>query len=323
MSGASGIRSKLLEFGSLFCLRAAMLKNFAHVLLIGALLVCATACNRDAGKAGTTGDGPDQAILTSARLARDSDMLEHVLPPADFERVKAEWNQRKQDVAVDAEDDARFAAAMAKLTAPGAVDAIYAEIEPDLKQFDAQYKQQMPTIVAMGQGYVQGLVQQNPRLSPAEKEQATAAIGAIAAWVQKTPFTDPGKVRQAIGHLADTARALDLKTLEQGRALSFEQSAPKLKVAIDGLKKVLDVYGFSIDRTLDSVKATVLSNDGNNARVQVTYTVLDTPLTTETDMVKVDGRWYGKDTIEKLKQRAAQPDAPVTAPAGEPAKAGG
>ena len=295
-----------------------MLKNLARASLLGALVLCASACNRtpDSGTAG--GDAPDQAILASAKLARQGDiagLLEHMLPPADFARIKAEWNDRKQDAEVSEEERARFAMAMAKLSAPDAVDTIYAEIEPDLRQFDAQYKAQLPTMVAMGQGYVQGMVQQNTTLSAAEKEQASTAIKAIAEWVQKTPFTDSAKVKQAIGHLADSARALDLKNLDEARALDFDASAPKLKIAVNGVKQVLDVYGFSLDRTLDSVKAEVLSNDGTNARVKVSYTLLDTPLSTETEMVKIDGRWYGKDTIEKLKQRAADVTAPIEAPA--------
>lgn len=297
-----------------------MLKTLTRATLIGALALCATACNRGSDAGTASGDAPDQAILASAKLARQGDiaaLLEHVLPPADFARIKAEWNDRKQDAEVSEEDRARFASAMEKLTAPNAVDTIYAEIEPDLRQFDAQYKQQLPTMVAMGQGYVQGLVQQNTTLSAAEKEQATAAIKAIAEWVQKTPFTDAAKVKQAIGHLADAARGLGLKTLDEARALDFEQSAPKLKIAVNGLKQVLDVYGFSLDRTLDSIKTEVLSNDGTNARVKVSYTLLDTPLSTETEMVKIDGRWYGKDTIEKLKQRSAGIDAPA-APAATP-----
>ena len=295
-----------------------MLKTYARATLIGALVLCATACNRTPDSGSASGDAPDQAILASAKLAKQGDiagLLAHVMPPADFARIKAEWNTNKQDAEVSEDERARFAMAMSKLTAPDAVDTIYAEIEPDLRQFDAQYKQQLPSMVAMGQGYVQGMVQQNTTLSAAEKDQATAAIKAIAEWVQKTPFTDGAKVKQAIGHLADSARALELKTLDDVRALDFDASAPKLKIAVNGVKQVLDVYGFSLDRTLDSLKTEVLSNDGTNARVKVSYTLLDTPLSTETEMVKIDGRWYGKDTIEKLKQRSAGLDAPIEAPA--------
>ena len=294
-----------------------MFKNLARVALTVVFVLCLTACGRDAptGTAGVA-EGPEQAILWSAKLAIQGDvaaLLEHMLPPADFARVKAEWNDRTADDEISEEERTRFAETMAKLTAPDAADTIYAEIEPDLRQFDAQYKQQVPAMVAMGQGYLQGMVQQNQQLSDAEKEQAGAAIKALGEWVQRTNFTDPALVKQALVELSATARALELETLDEGRALSFEQAAPKLMVAVNGLKKVFDVYGFSVDRTLESVKTEVISNDGQTAKLKVDYTLLGTPLSTETDMVKLDGRWYAKDTIDKLKQHAVESTPPAAA----------
>ncbi|HEY0231762.1 MAG TPA: hypothetical protein VGC55_10965, partial [Dokdonella sp.] len=66
----------------------------------------------------------------------------------------------------------------------------------------------------------------------------------------------------------------------------------------------------------DSVKPEIVSNDGKSAKVKVSYTLLDSPLSTQTEMVNVDGRWYGKNAVEKLREHAA--DAPV-APAADPA----
>lgn len=299
-----------------------MFKTSARVALIAALTLTAAACGRDSATGvAAAGDKPDQAILASAKYAKQGDiaaLVEHMLPPADFARIKAEWNDKKNAADVSDEDRAKFAATMAKLTAPNAADTLYAEIEPDLKQFDAQYKQQLPTMVAMGQGYLTSMVQQSQQLSAAEKEQANNAIKALAEWVQKTNFTDPALVKQSLAIFADTARELDLKTLDDARALNFEQSAPKLKIAFNGFKKVLSLYGFSMDDTFDSVKTDVVSSDGNAAKIKVGYTLLGTALATETEMVRIDGRWYGKDTIEKLKQRAADSAMPADAPAVAP-----
>ncbi len=297
-----------------------MLKTMARVALTFAFTLTLAACGSDSTPSVTAAtDKPDEAILVSAKLARASDvaaLLEHMLPPAELTRVKAEWNDTTQSADISDEDRARFADAMAKLTAPDAAETLYVEIEPELRQFDTQYKQQLPTMVAMGQGYLQSMVQQSQDLSASEKEQAGNAIKALAEWVQRTNFTDPEKVKQVIAIMVDTARTLDLKTLDEARALGFEQSAPKLRVAIDGLKKILEQYDFSIDQTLDSVKTQVVSSDGKTAQVKVSYTLLGTPLDTESAMVKIDERWYSKDTIDKIEQRAAEKAAamPVTAP---------
>lgn len=297
-----------------------MLKNFARVTLMASIALGVAACGKDSapGAPASSGASPDATIATSVKLARESDVagvLQNVMPPADFARIKAEWNSRKNDAEPSDEDRQKFAETVAKLTAPNAVETIYAEIAPDIEQFDAQYQQQMPTMVAMGKGYVQGMVQQSSELSASEKEQANAAIDALAKWVETTRFTDPELVKKAIGIVADTTKELDLKTLDEARALDFDQSAPKLKIALNGLKKLLEVYNFSIDNTLDSVKSEVVSSAGDNAKVKVSYNLLGAALSSETEMVKIDDRWYGKDTITKLREDDAEASAELTAPA--------
>ncbi len=294
-----------------------MLKNLARITLTTAMTLCVVACGNDStpGATASAGAGPDTTIQTSIALAKQGDiagLIGNVLPPADFARIKADWNNKKDSAEPSEEDRRKFAETMAKLTAPDAAETLYAEIEADIMQFDAQYQQQIPTMVAMGRGYVQGLVQQSQDLSAAEKEQANNAIQALAQWIEKTRFTDPALVKKALAILSDTARELDLKTLDEARALNFDQSAPKLKVAFNGLKKVLEVYGFSINQTLDSVKSEVVTNEGDTAKVKVAYTLLGTPLSAETEMVRIDDRWYGKDTIAKLREHEAE-SAPTDA----------
>jgi hypothetical protein len=266
---------------------------------------------------------PDATILRSAQLLKQSDiagLIQNALPPEEFARLKADWGKATNEKPITDEDRQKFSDAMAKLTAPDADKTIYAEIEPDLKKFDAQYQQQLPMYVAMGSGWLQGMVQQNKDLSDADKQQALAAINALAAWVQKTHFTDPAAVKKVLAIVTRTARELDLKTLDEARALNFDQSMQKARVAFGGLKEALAVYGFSIDQTLDSVKPEVVANDGKTATVKVSYDLLGTSLAATTEMVRVDDRWYGKDTIEKLREHAQEAAAPAkgeTPPASE------
>ncbi|MBX3697252.1 MAG: hypothetical protein R3F08_01350 [Dokdonella sp.] len=299
-----------------------MSKFLARVSLLAMLAFVVAGCNRDSGSdtAGAKA-GPQQTVQRSIELTRKGDiagLIEHMLPPAEFARVKAEWNDRKNDEEPNEEQRQKFAEMMAKLTAPDAVDTIYAEIEPDIRQFDAQYQKQMPTIVSMGRGYLRGLVQQSQELTASEKEQANSVIEALAQWVEKTRFTDPERVRKALAIISETARQLDLKTLDQARALDFDQSAPKMQIAFDGLKKVLEVYDFSIDQTLDSVNTELVSNEGDKASVKISYTLLGTPLETRSEMVRIDDRWFAQDTIDKLRERDAGKAAAVA-----PAASGG
>jgi hypothetical protein len=296
------------------------------------LAVSVGACDKQpsTGPAATAAaNTPEATIRKSADLLKHGDLaalMQNALPPADFAELKADWTRHANEKPVTDDDRRKFQETMAKLTAPDADKKLYAEIEHDLKQFDAQYQQQMPMYVAMGSGWLQGMVQQNKELSDADKQQALAAINALAAWVQKTRFTEAESVRKVLAIATTTARELNLKTLDEARALGFEQSMQKASTALKGFKEALAVYGFSVDAILDSIKPEVVSNDGKTAKVKVAYELLGTPLTTTVDMVNVDGRWYGKETIERMnehREEAAAAAPPAPAPDVPPPQAGG
>ena len=294
--------------------------------LAAALLLFVAGCEKKPAEAPAAAAAvevgtPDAAIRRSAELLKQGDIagfMQNSLPPEEFARAKADWTRDANAKPITEEDRKRFADTMEKLTAPGAEQKLFAELEPQLKQFDATYQQQVPMYVAMGSAWLQGMVQQSTELSDTAKQQALAAINALANWVQKTRFTDPESVRKVIAIAVRAAREVNLKTLDEARALTFDQSMQKARIAFLAFKEALAVYGFSLDAMLDSVKPDVLSNDGKTARVKVDYTLLDTPLSMETEMVAIDGRWYGKEAIEQVEKDRAEAAA-AKAPATEPA----
>jgi hypothetical protein len=57
--------------------------------------------------------------------------------------------------------------------------------------------------------------------------------------------------------------------------------------------------------------------------VKVDYQILGQPLSFQTEMMQIDGRWYGKDTITQIEKEVAAVEQPVeatieAAEAGEP-----
>lgn len=305
-----------------------MLKPLVRVSLAVCVLAFVAGCNQQqsaetAAVASTTANTPDAAVRKSVELLKQGDiagLMQNAMPPAEFEKIKADWSKDANAKPITDEDRQKFAETMGKLTAPDAEQTLFVEIEPQLKAFDAQYQQQIPMYVAMGSSWLQGMVQQNKDMSDASKQQAMSAINALGAWVQKTRFTDPELVKKVLAVATKTAREVNLKTLDEARALNFDQSMQKARVVFGGVKEALAVYGFSLDQTLDSVKPEVVSNDGKAAKLKVSYTLFDTPLSTEAEMVNVDGHWYGKEAIEKFNEKnaeAAAPVEPTPAPAEE------
>jgi len=175
-----------------------MFKPLVRATLVAALLVFVAACQKQAenGAVSTPASAaaPDAAILASINLLKQGDiggLMQNALPPAEFAKAKADWGKDKNEQPITDEDRAKFNEAMTKLTAPDAEQKLFAEIEPKLKEFDAQYQQQIPMYATMGSTVVKNMIQQNQSLSEAERGQAVAAVDALVAWVQKTRFTDP------------------------------------------------------------------------------------------------------------------------------------
>lgn len=304
-----------------------MSTKFTRVVLAAALGFALVGCGKDeppaapppavAAKAAATPEGAIMAPIAHLKSGNIDGLMQSVLPPEEYAKAKADYAKDMNKEPASEEDKAKFAENMAKLTAADAEAQLWAELEPKLKELDAQMAQQMPMMVAMGKGVIQSSIQQNQELTDAQKLQASQAVDALGNWVTTAKFTDPALAQKAIKIVCDTARKINLKTLDEARALSYEQAMGKAGLAYLGVKDVLALYGFSIDQTLDSIKAETVSSDANTAKVKISYTLLNTPLSAESDMVKVGERWYGKEMLEGLKKKdvAVSESEPAAAPA--------
>jgi hypothetical protein len=271
-------------------------------------------------KISATPQGAIDAAVQSLKAGDLKALVESQVPPTHMDKLRAEW---KEDMAKDPptdEEKAEFQQMMADLTAPDAEAKLLAKIEPELVKFETEMAPQMPMMIGMGKGLVASSVQENKELTEQQKQQAVASVDALAKWIESAKFTDRQLVKTAIGHVVETARALELETLDEARALSFDDAMAKGSVAFRGAKKVLDTYGFSLDQVFDSVKTEVVSQTGDAAKVKVSYALFGTPLSFETELVQLDGRWYGKQTIDELNKPEGADEDEAAEPASETAE---
>ena len=263
---------------------------------------------------------PDATIIASIHALRANNvaaLLDNALPPGELVKLKADWNKDFNKDPITDEDRRKFSEEMGKLTAPGAEDKLFAEIQPQLKAFEQQSAQQMPMMIAMGQGFIQSAIQQNKDLTEPQKQQTQALLDATAKWAQTAKFTDAAFAKQAIGVICKGARDLNLKTLDEVRALNYDQAMQKAGIVLGAFKQLLGVYGLSMDKALDSVKAETVSTTGDTAKVKVSYTAFDQPFTTESDLRKVDGKWYSKQAIDQWAKAQERETAKIAPPAAD------
>ena len=288
------------------------MKRLKLLAVMGLSLLALSACTINKNEA-----AKDPAVaakdLAVAIHDNDFDRLSHIMVPPDlYAKLEARYkDEAAKKPAPTAEDEAQFKANFIdKYTAPGAEDKLFAQLQPQL----AQMGPQIPMGVAMMSGMAGQSIDQNAKMSPAEKTQANAVLTAITKWATTAPLADPEKAKQAIKVVVGTARDLKLTTLDAMQKLSFSEMMQKAGIAAGGLRKTLAVYGFDTDKMLDSVKAEKKSETGDTAVVTVSYTLLDTPVTADVNMIKRDGRWYSADLVKSVEDSLAKPAVDTSAP---------
>ncbi|MEO8742842.1 MAG: hypothetical protein ABI365_06585 [Lysobacteraceae bacterium] len=295
------------------------MKSLKLLAVVGLSLLALSACKMNKNVASTDPVTAAKDIAVSLR-ENDFDRLSHIaVPPEMYAKLEAKY---KDDVAKQpapsAEESKGFSEFLAKYTAPDAETKLFAEVQPKL----AQAGPQIPMVVGMFGGMANQSIQQNDKLTPDEKTQANAALTAITKWATTAPLSDPEKAKQAIKVVVETARGLNLTTLEAARKLSFAEVMQKAGSGFGGFRKMLAVYGFDTDKALDSVTTAKKSEDGDKAVVTASFTLLDAPIKVDVDMVKIDGHWYSKQLVDYFNAQLAKPTAeaaPMMAPEESPA----
>jgi len=253
-----------------------------------------------APKVSLSGAGPADTMNQAAQLMRSSDiagMVKVVLPDAQYKEMAAEWEKARKEPITD-KDRKEFADMMAKVNSPTAIDDLIKEAEPKLIEFKAQ----MPMFIGMGMMTAQQGIQANEDFTPAQKEQLTSVLNATQAWAMKTDFTDTNRMRKALTELSNGVKAMKLESLEQIRAMNFEQILGKGSVMFASLKRAFNAYDLNLDEALSSFKAEQVSIAGDTAKIRTSMKFLGEEIASESDMVKIEGRWFTKDSIDSLKK---------------------
>ncbi|MEO6801034.1 MAG: hypothetical protein ABI178_13945 [Rhodanobacter sp.] len=297
-----------------------------HALLALSVVLLLGACHGKDDPSQPGGSSPVAAVQSSIDLMKTGDfngLWKHALPPEDYANLRADWSrhERHQGPAT-AEDRARFNQTMQQLTAPDAENKLNAELQPKLAAMEQQYHDQLPVLISVGAALAKSAVTQNRNLTPTQKNQVNEALDVMTPWAQKTPWFDQAKARQAIGVTVTTARKLDLKSLEQLRAMDFDAVMRKYSVGYGGLKQLLVIYGLSVDDTLASAKLSEVSSNHGHAVVKIDYTLLGKPLSTDSKLVQENGRWYSEDLLNNVRKSHQQLSEPTVAQAPVPAATG-
>jgi hypothetical protein len=242
-----------------------------------------------AAPAGPAVGPPDAAVKESIAALRSNDLaklLQATLPADQYAEMKSGWKKAQKETTTP-EQAAEFSAQMAMLTAPGAEDMLMAMVEPQL----AQMEPQLDMMVGMLSGMISSSLEQNELLGESEKTEGRRWVKAFSAFLLEGDILSREKARRTVGIVCKTARKLELETLAQAQALSFEQVLAKGSLCLGATKDVLDIYGLSLDDLLDSIAVKTVSQEGDDAVVELKFELFGEKQTVRSQLTRVDDRW--------------------------------
>jgi hypothetical protein len=285
-------------------------QTLGRSLLLLSMLVLVACHNKEDTAAAPGGATPEAAMQQSVTLIKNGDFAgfwKHALPPADYANLRADWMRPRPNQRPITDDDrARFTLAVKQLTAPDAETKLYDQLKPKLTQMDQQYHDQLPVMIGIGQAILTTGIAQNKTMTENQKQQARDALNVLLPWAQQTPWFDQDKAKQAVSVVVGVSRQLDLKSPDQLQSMDFDAAMKDYSIAYGGIKQLLTIYGLSVNDTLDSVKVTTVGIDHDQAHVKIDYTLLGKPLTSDSQLVQVDGRWYSQDLINSERAQHEQ-----------------
>ena len=282
----------------------------ARLLLLAALLgllALPAGCRRQAQAPGD----PVAAVKGLAKALRDDDLLRYSqlsMPPELRKRVEERWHQRLALAAPPTEAQQKdYARWMQRLTAPDAEEKLYARFDQRMKKIEGELGSQWPLMQATGTIFLNGLIKANDKLSAGEKQHAREVGGALLSWLKPELVSDRERARQAIAVLSKTARAVDLPTLADTRKLEMDESLEKGGKLLKAAKRIAAIYGLDLDAALASVDARVLSAQGEQATMEVSYPLFGKTVRFEMELLRREGRWYPADAVRKAEADLAKP----------------
>jgi hypothetical protein len=284
-----------------------LLRLLAVCLLLPGLHVLAPGCRRAAVAPGD----PVAAVRGLAKALQDDDLVRYSqlsVPPALHKRMEERWHERLLAAAPPTPAQQRdYARWMQRLTAPDAEAKLYARFDRRMKKIEGELGSQWPLMQATGTIFLNGLIKSNDKLSPGEKQHAREVGGALLSWLKPELVSDRERAKQAIAVLTRTARAVDLPTLADTRKLEMDESLEKGGKLLKAAKRIAAIYGLDLDAALASVDARVLSAQGEQATMEVSYPLFGKTVRFEMELLRREGRWYPADAVRKAEADLAKP----------------
>ena len=272
-------------------------KNYA-LGACAASLICLQACGGDAKADAST---PSGAIMSNVQALQSNDISAYVdslLSAEQKSKLAAKWDEQRTSNPPSDMEKEQFETQMESLLSGKMIEEMMPMVEAQLAEVNSE---QLSGMVSM----FGGMALNSPDLDEAQKAQIGQLVSSLSEWVKKSDVCNPENVRTALKSIQNTAKKLNIHTLDDVMALNFDQLVDKGDVVFAGVKGALNVYGISIDDVLKSVKVDKVEAAGDITNVTVSYEIFGTKQTATTALKNVGGKWIETTMAAKMDEAFA------------------
>jgi hypothetical protein len=126
----------------------------------------------------------------------------------------------------------------------------------------------------------------------ADEKHALAALrDAARAWLQRTDFTDPGRLRAALATIGAAIERSGLESPGEWRALPFDDAVAHGALAVMAAKQVAPAFDIDLSAVVESFRAREIAREGELAVVRVEFTAFEVPVSLRLCMRWTRSRW--------------------------------
>ncbi len=290
-------------------------------LLAALLALAAAGCGGGERVTPTVASEPTDAVALLTRHLRDNDLrafARDAVPPELRPQLAAAWQAgRTRWPLEELPFDHKIPGMLAVLAADKADTRLRRSFEGQFANANGEIRAAAKSLGLFGVKFLQTDI----ALSAEERAHYAQLVAVLSDWGTRAKLADPKRARGTIARLTLAARQSGLREETDFRRYGMDDTLRRLTPVVAALKESLRAYDLDLDRSLNAMTLSLVSQEGDQARVRMRYPLDGKTIDTVVAVERIDGRWYLSDFLGHARAAAAVPPGPATPAAMPPAPA--
>ena len=251
--------------------------------------------------------GPEAAVRQLTRRLHDNDLhgfARDAVPATEYARLESAWRQgHSRWPLTELPLDDQLEPLLTVLAAPGSDRTLQQGFKRNFANQGKDLKDAARSLGLFGVQYVQ----REGVFTDEERAHYAQMIAALSDWAERAPLSDSRRGAAAIPLLVDAARKTGLSTAQSFHDAGMTGTLQRLSPFFAQAKAVLADYGLPLDRSLAELDTALVEEQGDRARVRITYPLGLRRIDTIVSLQRRGGHWYLSDHLRRAEQALAPP----------------